>query len=618
MGDTDGMVKLYFEEIPVVDDEGDDVFKAGPSFDSPPRPPATASSSSDPEVDKNATRSVELSGGGVLHDLRFDSTEFQSAEDDGGIKLALKSFCWDVSTCSEQSGELPARGGCTLSNLGEYIYIFGGASRDGTHFSDVWRSPAPRRLDPEPQGASSTVHNNQASNWEVRVKWENATTLILGDAPSGRSGHTATAFSKGDQHFVVYFGGLNAMKEEVYNDVHVLKSTSENISWLPIRVIGTPPQPRTEHSAVKLGSDRILIFGGSSPCSGVLRDVHVLDIGDIVTSENNELSRPLVCKWSTIRCGGLPPTPRELHSACIIGDLGEISPDLLSHYGCTILPQECRTLTEPCGESMDPEIKHTGNKLREDGNAFFVKGEYLQANDLYTKALVENPRDHLTYGNRSACHLQLGDPAQALNDAICAIRCNSRWAKGYYREAMALVALGDFNFARSALESAIELAGSERERQSMEKAKGSLYAEHKDAINNLKPNEAAPKLSLCIHGGRSNSNVLDTICKLDLSNLQWSEEPSPFPRCGHSCSALTKHKMLLFGGWDGGMNVFGTGTMYDFESSMWTECSNSSPIQKRFSHASCTAGSSTQILIFGGVSFEKDYADLISIDLELR
>lgn len=117
----------------------------------------------------------------------------------------------------------------------------------------------------------TTVPVLDTASW----KWSNA--KISGDAPPGRSYHTATPIDRSvkqpdgttSHHLgVVIFGGNN--NDKSFNTVHFLDTTGDEHgkwSWFHPNVSGTVPSPRTGHVAVLLQDGKtILIYGGWDPC----------------------------------------------------------------------------------------------------------------------------------------------------------------------------------------------------------------------------------------------------------------------------------------------------------------------------------------------------------------
>lgn len=95
--------------------------------------------------------------------------------------------------------------------------------------------------------------------------WNWKAVHVEGKPPSARTYHSAVAV--GDDQ-IVYFGGNDSSKS--FNAVHVLtksekKSGEATWSWSHPSVAGVPPQARTGHSATLLENGKILIFGGWDP-----------------------------------------------------------------------------------------------------------------------------------------------------------------------------------------------------------------------------------------------------------------------------------------------------------------------------------------------------------------
>ncbi|KAG6622173.1 Rab9 effector protein [Phytophthora cinnamomi] len=105
----------------------------------------------------------------------------------------------------------------------------------------------------------SSVHILDTDDWN----WKAAHPQ--GKPPSARTYHSAVAV--GDNQ-IVYFGGNDSSKS--FNAVHVLKKSEKKTgeatwSWFHPSVIGVPPQARTGHSATLLENRKVLIFGGWDP-----------------------------------------------------------------------------------------------------------------------------------------------------------------------------------------------------------------------------------------------------------------------------------------------------------------------------------------------------------------
>jgi len=101
-------------------------------------------------------------------------------------------------------------------------------------------------------------------------RWKWNTLKAVGDAPSPRSYHSATAISSDGspqgRNQVVVFGGNNG--EKCFNGVHVLELMGEGKKWVwnNPKTKGNPPLPRTGHNAMLLSDGfTILVYGGWDP-----------------------------------------------------------------------------------------------------------------------------------------------------------------------------------------------------------------------------------------------------------------------------------------------------------------------------------------------------------------
>lgn len=89
--------------------------------------------------------------------------------------------------------------------------------------------------------------------------------------------------------------------------------------------------------------------------------------------------------------------------------------------------------------------------LKERGDADFNNALYNDAINAYTAALALQPDDVITHSslltNRCLCHVQLGNPATALDDARSALQLRPRWAKAHVRVAQCYELLGNIEQA---------------------------------------------------------------------------------------------------------------------------------------------------------------------------
>ncbi|XP_013419915.1 host cell factor 2 isoform X1 [Lingula anatina] len=159
---------------------------------------------------------------------------------------------------------------------------------------------------------SNELYELQASRWE----WKRLRPKPPKNhpPPCPRLGHSFTLLNgKG-----YLFGGLANDSEDpknniprYLNDVYALelKPLSSQLSWDFPAVSGPLPPPRESHSAVayteKFGKNpRLIIYGGMSGCR--LGDLWQLDC------DTHTWTKPVI--------QGIPPLPRSLHSATVIGN----------------------------------------------------------------------------------------------------------------------------------------------------------------------------------------------------------------------------------------------------------------------------------------------------------
>jgi hypothetical protein len=132
-----------------------------------------------------------------------------------------------------------------------------------------------------------------------------------GDIPTGRSGHSCVFFEQTNE--MVVFGGVRGSKW--LNAVSVLDITSW--VWTTPKIDGSPPKPRSFHSATAVGN-KMVVFGGNGKTS-CFNTVHVLEAmgnnqGDVSSSDSYGW------KWSHPTVKGNAPFPRTGHSATLLED----------------------------------------------------------------------------------------------------------------------------------------------------------------------------------------------------------------------------------------------------------------------------------------------------------
>jgi len=85
--------------------------------------------------------------------------------------------------------------------------------------------------------------------------------------------------------------------------------------------------------------------------------------------------------------------------------------------------------------------KQQAQKFKEEGNKLFAADKFAESLTWYVKAIQADPTDHVLHSNRSAAHLGNKEYDKALEAAEQCIKLNGKWAKGYYRKALALISL---------------------------------------------------------------------------------------------------------------------------------------------------------------------------------
>jgi len=98
--------------------------------------------------------------------------------------------------------------------------------------------------------------------------------------------------------------------------------------------------------------------------------------------------------------------------------------------------------------------------LKAEGNKAFAAKKWKDAADHYTKALEQDPFDHVFYSNRSACYAEDGEYEKSLADAERCIAINPQFAKGYSRLALALFHVGSYSEMESAASKGLDIDAS--------------------------------------------------------------------------------------------------------------------------------------------------------------
>lgn len=121
---------------------------------------------------------------------------------------------------------------------------------------------------------------------------------VLGSAPVARGGQTVTKV----ESTLIMFGGEDS-RRRLLNDVCILDLETQ--VWEIVDAAGTPPSPRTGHTAALYGDRYLLVFGGSAH-SRCYNDLHILDLQNM--------------EWSQAQPQGLVPTARSGHAGLVVGN----------------------------------------------------------------------------------------------------------------------------------------------------------------------------------------------------------------------------------------------------------------------------------------------------------
>jgi len=108
--------------------------------------------------------------------------------------------------------------------------------------------------------------------------------------------------------------------------------------------------------------------------------------------------------------------------------------------------QAIRDAGHATDEAKDREMRDqkSAAEFKAQGNTAFSGKKWKEAIESYTKALEQDPFDHVFYSNRSACYAESEEFDKALRDAERCIALNPQFAKGYSRKGHALYHLGRY------------------------------------------------------------------------------------------------------------------------------------------------------------------------------
>lgn len=201
-------------------------------------------------------------GGTVQEDVEFKTNEV--------LSLTLDPLTWTRPI--NEARPFPREGHSAVIDLPrDRMIVFGGTTSFGAPFNDAWA------LDLE-----------QEQGWTLLAP--------AGTPPAGRFDHAAIYDPVGQR--MIVFGGRNA-GGTAFGGVSQL-ALSGSPAWSTLAVSGTPPAPRSGHTAVYDETrHRMIVFGGTSGGT-VFGDVWALSLG----------ASPA---WTLLSPSGAPPGPRHMH-----------------------------------------------------------------------------------------------------------------------------------------------------------------------------------------------------------------------------------------------------------------------------------------------------------------
>jgi hypothetical protein len=206
----------------------------------------------------------------------------------------------------------------TVGFQDSFLVVFGGYGAAGKWLNDLWladvRSVVPDVAEVPPADSSSIavapaaasaasvtsprpVKVVASSGWPHTVTWHAASPS--GVAPPPRAAHSAVLF---DTSMVVFGGNDGA---GLFNDAWLLRLSDAALAWQLMTPVGSPPTPRSGHSAVAF-QNQMVVFGGGEGWGGhCFNDLYCGHV-DLVAG---------CIAWMRPSVSGTPPPPRTGHTA---------------------------------------------------------------------------------------------------------------------------------------------------------------------------------------------------------------------------------------------------------------------------------------------------------------
>ncbi|KAM4531431.1 dnaJ homolog subfamily C member 7 isoform 3-T3 [Odontesthes bonariensis] len=105
----------------------------------------------------------------------------------------------------------------------------------------------------------------------------------------------------------------------------------------------------------------------------------------------------------------------------------------------------------------DEELEREAEGFKEQGNTFYIKKDYGEAFNYYTKAIDMCPKNPSYYGNRAATLMMLCRYREALEDSQQAVRLDHTFVKGHLREGKCHLSLGNAMAASRCFQRVLEM-----------------------------------------------------------------------------------------------------------------------------------------------------------------
>lgn len=122
----------------------------------------------------------------------------------------------------------------------------------------------------------------------------------------------------------------------------------------------------------------------------------------------------------------------------------------------------------------EDDMEREAECFKEQGNAFYIKKDYSEAFNYYTRAIDACPKNASYYGNRAATLMMLCRFREALEDSQHAVRLDDCFMKGHLREGKCHLSLGNAMAASRCFQKVLELEPSNSQAQQEHKNAAAL------------------------------------------------------------------------------------------------------------------------------------------------